>query len=47
MSVRVHDLAAELGMSADELMAMLREMDISVRSHMTALEDDKPFRPGP
>ncbi|HEY2804582.1 MAG TPA: translation initiation factor IF-2 [Gemmatimonadales bacterium] len=44
MSIRVHDLAAELAMSSDELMGMLREMEISVRSHMSALEDDKVAR---
>ena len=44
MSTRVHDLAAELGMTADELMGTLREMEISVRSHMSALEDDKVAR---
>mgnify|MGYP001599058794 CR=1 FL=1 len=41
MSTRVHDLAAELGKTSDELMSLLREMEIFVRSHMSALEDDK------
>jgi translation initiation factor IF-2 len=44
MSIRVHDLAAELGLSSDELMATLREMEISVRSHMSPLEEDKVAR---
>ena len=44
MSIRVHDLAAELGMTSDELMGVLREMEIFVRSHMSALEDDKVSR---
>jgi translation initiation factor IF-2 len=44
MSIRVHDLAAELGMTSDELMGVLREMEIFVRSHMSALEDDKVAR---
>ena len=44
MSIRVHDLAAELGLSSDELMGVLREMEISVRSHMSALEEDKVAR---
>ena len=41
MSTRVHDLAAEFGKTSDELMNLLREMDIFVRSHMSALEEDK------
>ena len=44
MSIRVHDLAAELGMTSDELMGVLREMEIFVRSHMSALEEDKVAR---
>ncbi|MFI5038135.1 MAG: translation initiation factor IF-2, partial [Solirubrobacterales bacterium] len=44
MSIRVHDLAAELGLSTDELMGTLREMEISVRSHMSPLEEDKVAR---
>ena len=41
MSMRVHDLAAEFGVASDELMKLLREMDIFVRSHLSALEEDK------
>jgi translation initiation factor IF-2 len=44
MSIRVHDLAAELGMGSEELMALLREMEIFVRSHMSGLEEDKVAR---
>jgi translation initiation factor IF-2 len=41
MSMRVHDLAAEFGVASDELMKLLREMDIFVRSHLSAIEEDK------
>jgi len=44
MSMRVHDLAAEFGVASDELMKLLREMDIFVRSHLSALEEDKVAR---
>jgi len=44
MSMRVHDLAAEFGVESDELMKLLREMDIFVRSHLSALEEDKVSR---
>ena len=44
MSMRVHDLAAEFGVTSDELIATLREMDIFVRSHLSSLEDDKVSR---
>ena len=44
MSMRVHDLAAEFGVASDELMTLLREMDIFVRSHLSALEEDKVSR---
>jgi translation initiation factor IF-2 len=44
MSMRVHDLAAEFGVTSDELVATLREMDIHVRSHLSSLEDDKVAR---
>jgi translation initiation factor IF-2 len=42
--MRVHDLAAEFGVTSDELVATLREMDIFVRSHLSSLEDDKVSR---
>jgi translation initiation factor IF-2 len=44
MSMRVHDLAAEFGVSSEDLMNLLREMEIFVRSHMSALEEDKVSR---
>ena len=44
MSMRVHDLAAEFGVASDDLMKLLREMDIFVRSHLSALEEDKVSR---
>ena len=44
MSMRVHDLAAEFGVTSDDLVATLREMDIFVRSHLSSLEDDKVSR---
>jgi len=44
MTMRVHDLAAEFGMTSDDLMNLLREMDIFVRSHMSAIEESKVAR---
>ncbi|MEP6591022.1 MAG: translation initiation factor IF-2 N-terminal domain-containing protein, partial [Gemmatimonadota bacterium] len=38
---RVHDLAAEFGVPVEQLMGMLREMNIFVRSHMSSLEPDQ------
>ena len=38
---RVHDLAAEFGVSSEQLLAMLKDMNIFVRSHMSALEGDQ------
>ncbi|MGH7733922.1 MAG: translation initiation factor IF-2 N-terminal domain-containing protein, partial [Gemmatimonadales bacterium] len=38
---RVHELAAEFGVSAEQLMALLKEMNIFVRSHMSALEPEQ------
>ena len=39
--LRVHDMAGEFGISADEVMGLLRTMDVSVRSHLTPLTDDQ------
>jgi translation initiation factor IF-2 len=39
VKTRVHDLAAEFGVPAEQLMSMLRDMSIFVRSHMSPLED--------
>ncbi|HET9133857.1 MAG TPA: translation initiation factor IF-2 N-terminal domain-containing protein, partial [Gemmatimonadales bacterium] len=41
VKTRVHDLAAEFGIPAEQLLGMLREMNIFVRSHMSALEPDQ------
>ena len=38
-TTRIHDLAAEFGISSEQLMGMLKEMDIFVRSHLTPLKD--------
>ncbi len=38
---RVHDLAAEFGVPVEQLMGTLREMNIFVRSHLSALEPDQ------
>jgi translation initiation factor IF-2 len=37
----VHDLAAEFAIPVEQLMGMLREMNIFVRSHLSALEPDQ------
>jgi translation initiation factor IF-2 len=39
VKTRVHDLAAEFGVSAEQLMNMLKDLNIFVRSHMSPLED--------
>jgi len=39
--LRVSDLAAEFGISSDEVLSMLRSMDVVVRSHLTPLTDDQ------
>ncbi len=39
VKTRVHDLAAEFGVPAEQLLSMLRDMHIFVRSHMSPLED--------
>ena len=39
--LRVHDLAGEFGISADEVIALLRQMDVPVRSHLSLLTDDQ------
>ena len=41
VKTRVHDLAAEFGISSEQLLGMLKEMNIVVRSHMSALENDQ------
>ncbi len=42
--LRVHDMAGEFGISADEVIGMLRSMDVPVRSHLTVLTDDQVAR---
>ncbi|MDQ6828216.1 MAG: translation initiation factor IF-2 N-terminal domain-containing protein, partial [Gemmatimonadota bacterium] len=44
VKLRVHDLAGEFGISSDELMNMLRSMDVPVRTHLSALTDDQVSR---
>ncbi|MEK6611694.1 MAG: translation initiation factor IF-2 [Gemmatimonadota bacterium] len=39
--LRVSDLAAEFGISSDEVLGMLRAMEVVVRSHLTPLTDDQ------
>ncbi len=39
--LRVHDMAGEFGIPSDEVMQMLRTMDVPVRSHLTVLSDDQ------
>jgi len=42
--LRVHDMAGEFGISADEVLVLLRQMDVPVRSHLTLLTDDQVSR---
>ena len=44
IKLRVHDLAGEFGISTDELMTMLRSMDVPVRSHLSQLTDEQVAR---
>jgi translation initiation factor IF-2 len=41
VKTRVHDLAAEFGVAPEQLLSMLKDMNIFVRSHMSALESDQ------
>ncbi len=41
IKLRVNDLAGEFGISSDELMTMLRSMDVPVRSHLSQLSDEQ------
>ncbi|MCU0619915.1 MAG: translation initiation factor IF-2 [Gemmatimonadales bacterium] len=41
VKTRVHDLAAEFGVPPEQLLAMLKDMNIFVRSHMSALEGEQ------
>ncbi|MCK5306046.1 MAG: translation initiation factor IF-2 [Candidatus Omnitrophica bacterium] len=40
MSVRVHKLAKELGFSSKELIVKLRELSVSVKGHMSVIDDE-------
>src|SRR5678816_2055275 len=40
----VNDMAGEFGISVDEVINLLRQMDVPVRSHMTPLTDDQVAR---
>ncbi len=42
--LRVHDMAGEFGITADEVISLLRQMDVPVRSHMSLLTDDQVAR---
>ncbi len=42
--LRVTDLAAEFGISSEDVVAMLRSLDVVVRSHVTPLTDDQVAR---
>ena len=44
IKLRVHDLAGEFGISSEELVNMLRQLDVPVRSHMSELSDDQVAR---
>ncbi len=41
VKTRVHELAAEFGIESERLLTMLRDMNIFVRSHLSALESDQ------
>lgn len=41
VKTRVHDLAAEFDIPPEQLITLLRDMDIFVRSHLSALEGDQ------
>ena len=41
VKTRVHDLAAEFGISSEQLLTLLKDMDIFVRNHLSALEGDQ------
>ena len=40
-TTRIHDLAAEFGISSEQLIGMLKEQDIFVRSHLTPLKPEQ------
>ncbi|HYL22595.1 MAG TPA: translation initiation factor IF-2 [Gemmatimonadales bacterium] len=40
-TTRIHDLAAEFGISSEQLLSMLKELDIFVRSHLSPLKPEQ------
>ena len=40
-TTRIHDLAAEFGISSEQLIGMLKEQDIFVRSHLSPLKPEQ------
>jgi translation initiation factor IF-2 len=40
-TTRIHDLAAEFGISSEQLLGMLKEQDIFVRSHLSPLKPEQ------
>src|SRR5882672_5179698 len=40
-TTRIHDLAAEFGISSEQLLGMLKEQDIFVRSHLSPLQPEQ------
>ncbi|PYO99535.1 MAG: hypothetical protein DMD61_06880, partial [Gemmatimonadetes bacterium] len=40
-TTRIHDLAAEFGISSEQLLGMLKELDIFVRSHLSPLKPEQ------
>jgi translation initiation factor IF-2 len=40
-TTRIHDLAVEFGIPSEQLIGMLKDMDIFVRSHLSALKEDQ------
>jgi translation initiation factor IF-2 len=42
--LRVNDMAGEFGISSDEVIQLLKQMDVAVRSHLTVLSDDQVAR---
>jgi translation initiation factor IF-2 len=42
--LRVHDLAAEFGITSEEVITMLRALEVVVRSHLSQLTDDQVAR---
>ena len=42
--LRVHDLAGEFGITTEEVVELLRKMDVAVKSHLSPLSDDQVAR---